>query len=333
VKRKWETTKATDKKDKKRKWETTKATDKKDKKRQKLPDKPSVYTSDVKGNVKTRKNQVNPKTICSKRKRRSITGCGINILEDTKTKKTNAKTKTIDSRRKRTNTVRRIGVTKENVARSKRRKVSIGLGPKITKPSPSKTLSRNKGKKGGRGKGIKSGMIDLTGGWIPKHHKSSATGQKIKAESGLSIKNGRVLKWAASSGGYKGEAKHGYSEASGTAHVGFEAYSGTEGTHVKVDAPSGQLSSHGIGVGGDLSVRVGISHKDNEFKVGIEGPGVSGNVGPIGAGFGIGVGAEASLNFKKGAGAKVDTPTRSFGAKVGCITEVCFFGCITVKVC
>ena len=58
----------------------------------------------------------------------------------------------------------------------------------------------------------------------------------MDAKVGHSTSNGGV-NFGASSGGYYGEVKSGYSKASGTLHTGIKAYAGKEGAHIKIVAP------------------------------------------------------------------------------------------------
>ena len=175
---------------------------------------------------------------------------------------------------------------------------------------------------------LKSGQIDFTGSWIPKHKKEHVGGRKTSSSVDVSSGHIKVL-----SGGYHGKAESGYLSAKGSLQVGSEL-SAKDGTlKAKIHGPSAEASAHGIGVSGDLSAAVSGTFKEDYTKIGVHGPGVKVNVGPFGVGFRVGAGVEASTNVEKGVGGKVITPKGSFGAKIGCITEACFFGCITLKFC
>ncbi|XP_057304052.1 uncharacterized protein LOC130641320 [Hydractinia symbiolongicarpus] len=274
-------------------------------------------SSDGEGNNDDSKQSKRGNHDCSKRKRRSLGGCGVN-LDDKDEKK---KTKTKDD-------------GKNKKQRSKKRfrwVISSRKSNSNSRRSFSKSRFRTKGF-GKRGKGTKIGVIDFTGGWIPKHHKDHLSGKITDPHAKAENVNGGK-RYLAHSGGISGEVRSGYSKAQGSLGVGASAYAGKEGAHVKIHGPSGQASSHGFGVGGDISVKAGVTDRDNHLKAGLEGPSASFNIGPFGGGIGIGAGFEVSKNIKKGVGAKIDTPKGSFGAKVGCITELCFIGCLSLKFC
>lgn len=282
-----------------------------------MPASKRYRSSDGKGNNDGGKQSKRGKHDCSKRKRRSFGGCGVNL--DDKDEKKKRKTKDDGKNKKQRSKKRFRWVISSRKSNSNSRRPIF------------KSRFRTKGF-GKRGKGTKSGVIDFTGGWIPKHHKDHSSGEISDPHAKAENVNGGK-KYSAHSGGLSGEVRSGYSKAQGRLGVGASAYAGKEGAHVKINGPSGQASSHGVGVGGDISIKAGVTHKDNHLKAGVEGPGASFNVGPFGGGIGVGAGFELSGNYKKGIGAKVDTPKGSYGAKVGCITELCFIGCLSLKFC
>ena len=54
----------------------------------------------------------------------------------------------------------------------------------------------------------------------------------------------------------------------------------------------------------------------------------------LGVGYGVGLGLDAGLDKEdKNVGLTALTPVGSFGAKVGCKTKICIFGCVNLTVC
>ena len=48
----------------------------------------------------------------------------------------------------------------------------------------------------------------------------------------------------------------------------------------------------------------------------------------------MGVGATMGYNGRdRSAGGVVIAPVGKFGGRLGCVNEICFFACITVKIC
>ena len=186
------------------------------------------------------------------------------------------------------------------------------------------------------GDGLPDGSIDLTGSWITTDiEKTKSSSREIPSRAKLSS-DGVKVQGKVSSGGYSGIAVDAatQSRAQGPLHVEAEASVGKDGFEARVRSPSGEASAlaGAFGAKADLGSADIINKKDHK-KVGIHGPGGSVNIGPFGFGLKVGVGAESSRDIKKGVGSKVITPAGSFGAKLRCINEICFIGCIKIKVC
>lgn len=68
--------------------------------------------------------------------------------------------------------------------------------------------------------------------------------------------------------------------------------------------------------------------------VGVEAQADLGKGAGVGVGYAVGLGGQIGYNSKdRNAGATVITPVGSFGAKVGCKTQMCIFACFTITLC
>ena len=138
---------------------------------------------------------------------------------------------------------------------------------------------------------------------------------------------------SASSGGFKGEAHSGFDGASGVVKAAINMkLDKKKGVDVKISLPSGKAHVGAFGVSTDLSTNIEAKLKNKGIKVGIDGPSASVKLGPVGLSIGVGLGIEASGNSKE-IGAVAETPVGNFGFKVSCITKICIFVCVSIKVC
>ena len=177
---------------------------------------------------------------------------------------------------------------------------------------------------------------------LRRRRSTLLTGSYLSRRRSISSRRRRSL---GKKSGYKGpkspyidftgewKEKHRHPKVEGSAKVRVEGSTGKHGVEGKVTLPSGKVSGHGFAAEGDLSVKAGITKKDKHFKAGIEGPSANVHLGPVSFGIGVGAGVEVSGNIKKGVGAKVTTHVGTYGAKVGCITEVCVGACVSGKIC
>ena len=175
-----------------------------------------------------------------------------------------------------------------------------------------------------------SGSIDLTDGWKPKKVKDKVEVKEFKSSAKVDKVNTKI---SASSGGISGVAQSGLNGASGVAQAAINMkLDKKKGVSVKISLPSGKAHAGAVGVSADLSTSIDARLKNKGIKAGIDGPQAAVKLGPVGISIGVGVGIDASGSSKE-VGAVVDTPVGNFGVKAGCLTKICIFACITIKVC
>ena len=109
---------------------------------------------------------------------------------------------------------------------------------------------------------------------------------------------------------YGGEVEH-----EGTFQLGETKlqYGGEASSSVRYDETK---------LGGSLGPKAKASVKGTAFGVG------------LGASAEVGLAAEAGYNsHEKNVALKAVTPVGAYGAKIGCLTEICFVGCVSVSLC
>ena len=86
---------------------------------------------------------------------------------------------------------------------------------------------------------------------------------------------------------------------------------------------------------GSLSADTSIHLADTKVEANLLKSEIEGNLGGIvGASFATGAGINIGLDEKRlSVGTDITTPIGSFGGHVGCVTEVCLFACVNVRIC
>ena len=86
---------------------------------------------------------------------------------------------------------------------------------------------------------------------------------------------------------------------------------------------------------GSLSSDTSVHFANTKVEANLFKAEVAGNLGGIvGASYASGAGINIGLDEeKRNVGTDITTPVGSFGGHVGCVTEVCLFVCVNVRVC
>ena len=86
---------------------------------------------------------------------------------------------------------------------------------------------------------------------------------------------------------------------------------------------------------GSLSSDTSIHMANTKVEANFLKTEVAGNLGGVvGASYASGAGIDIGLDEeRRSVGTDITTPVGSFGGHVGCVTEVCLFACVNVRVC